>query len=369
MGQADAAFSCPRHSLDNELSREAILFDRLEGNRVQCHVCQWECRIQDGRYGVCGTRLNERGILYTLIYGEVSSINADPIEKKPLFHFFPTSRVLSLGSWGCNFHCKHCQNWQISYARRSNGGWAVQGGRSERGQWIAPEEAVALARRHRCAGISWTYNEPGIWLEYTLDTARLAHQAGLYTAYVTNGFVTEAALDTIGPHLDAYRVDIKGFGDDPYRKLSGIQEAKGILRVAERAKHHWGMHVEVVTNIVPTINDDPEQLRSIARWIRDALGPKTPWHVTRFFPHADMSHLPPTPIDTILSARRIGLEEGLCFVYGGNMVADGVENTVCPKCGALAIRRSGFNAEMRGVATGGLCSRCGEDLNIRGIGS
>ncbi|MGI5837517.1 MAG: radical SAM protein, partial [Chloroflexota bacterium] len=189
------------------MKREAILYDRLENNGVQCHVCQWECRIQDGKTGVCGTRSNENGILYTLIYGETSSINDDPIEKKPLFHFYPTSRVLSLGSWGCNFHCKHCQNWQISYARHTEGGWSVEGQSVGRGRQITPEETVELARRHRCAGISWTYNEPGIWLEYTIDTARLARQVGLYTAYVTNGFITEAALDAIGPYLNGYRVD------------------------------------------------------------------------------------------------------------------------------------------------------------------
>lgn len=348
------------------MEREGMLYDRLEGGAVRCHVCQWECRLQEGKLGVCGTRLNEKGTLHTLIYGEVSSINADPIEKKPLFHFYPTSRVLSLGSWGCNFRCKHCQNWQISYARPSEGGWSVDGQWAGRGQQITPQESVDLARRHRCAGISWTYNEPGIWLEYTLDSARLAREAGLYTAYVTNGYMTEAALDAIGPYLDAYRVDVKGFGDGPYRKLSGIPKAEGILKVAERARHRWGMHVEVVTNVVPTVNDAPEQLRSIARWIKGALGPETPWHVTRFFPHAEMSHLPPTPISTLLSARKMGMELGLRFVYGGNMAGEGVEDTPCPGCGRVVIRRSGFHAELAGVASGGRCRHCGEDLNLRG---
>jgi len=347
------------------LKREAMLYDRLDGGAVRCHVCQWECSLQQGKLGVCGTRVNEGGTLYTLIYGAVSSLNADPIEKKPLFHFFPTSRVLSLGSWGCNFHCKHCQNWQISYARPSEAGWTVSGS-SELGQQLTPEQTVELAHDRRCAGISWTYNEPGIWLEYTLDTARLARAAGLYTAYVTNGYMTGVALDAIGPYLDAYRVDVKGFGDEPYRSLSGIPRAEGILRVAERAKHHWGMHVEVVTNVVPTVNDSPEQLKGIAQWILDALGPETPWHITRFFPYAEMSHLPPTPVATIHSARKMGLELGLRFVYNGNMSSEGAEDTTCPACGMLAIRRSGFQAEMVGVAAGGRCLACGGDLNLRG---
>ncbi len=348
------------------MKTEAILYDKLPGGAVRCRVCQWECRISNGKSGVCRTRINEAGTLSTLIYGSASSVAVDPIEKKPLFHFHPASRVFSLGSWGCNFHCKHCQNWQISYARPSGGGWEVRGSGVARGQEITPEQTVALARRNSCAGIAWTYNEPGIWLEYTLDTARLAKAAGLYTAYVTNGYMTAEALDSIGPYLDAYRVDVKGFGQRPYRELARVTKPDGILRVAERARHRWGMHVEVVTNIVPTVNDDPSQFTAIARWIRDALGPETPWHVTRFFPHADMDHLPPTPVATILKAREAGYAAGLRFVFTGNMAGGEGENTRCPECGSLAIRRSGFRAELVGVAPGGKCARCGTDLNVRG---
>ena len=349
------------------MKREAVLYDRLDNRAVRCRVCQWECRISEGRLGVCRTRRNEGGTLYTLIYGEASSINVDPIEKKPLFHFYPASRVLSLGTWGCNFHCRHCQNWQISYARPADGGWVIDGAHRERGQPITPEESVALARRHRCAGIAWTYNEPSIWLEYTLDSARLAHEAGLYTAYVTNGYMSEAALDEIGPYLDAYRVDVKGFGAKLYRDLARVQNPEGILRVAERAKHRWGMHVEVVTNIIPSMNDSPEQLGAIAEWIRDALGAETPWHVTRFFPHAEMSHLPPTPVGTILVAREIGLRAGLHFVYAGNLATADAENSYCPGCGRLVVKRAGFRAELLAVAPGGRCRECGADLNIRGV--
>lgn len=348
------------------MRREAILYERLGGDAVRCHVCQWNCRIAEGRFGICRTRLNERGTLYTLLYEEASSINVDPIEKKPLFHFFPTSRVFSLGTWGCNFHCKHCQNWQISYARPSDGGWVARGAHQERGQRITPAETVELARRNRCAGIAWTYNEPGIWLEQTVESARLAREEGLYTVYVTNGYLTEAALDVVGPHLDGYRVDIKGFSDAVYRGLAGVPEWKGILRVAERARHHWGMHLEVVTNVVPTLNDDSAQLSAIARWIAGCLGPETPWHVTRFFPHADMSHLPPTSVASLLRAREIGLEAGLSFVYVGNLPGTDAENTLCPGCGELAIRRSGYRTELVGVAPGGRCRRCGADLNLRG---
>lgn len=348
------------------MKREAILYDQLDGGAARCHVCQRECLISEGKLGACRTRLNEKGRLYTLIYGEVSAANADPIEKKPLFHFHPTSRVFSLGSWGCNFHCKHCQNWQLSYARPSQDGWVVEGAREAQGRTLMPEDAVALASRHGCAGISWTYNEPGIWLEYTIDSARLAREAGLYTAYVTNGYLTEAALDAIGPHLEGYRVDVKGFGDGLYRELAGVPRSEGILRVAERARHRWGMHVEVVTNVIPTMNDDPAHLAAIAEWIRDGLGPDTPWHVTRFFPHAEMGHLPPTSPAALLAARNAGLRAGLRFVYVGNLSSGDAENTRCPGCGKVVIRRSGFQAELLAVAPGGRCRHCGADLNVRG---
>ncbi len=347
------------------MKREGMLYDRIEGNAVRCHVCQWECRIADGKVGACRTRINEGGTLHTLIYGEASSINADPIEKKPLFHFFPGSMVFSLGTWGCNFHCRHCQNWQISYARPSQRGWEVGGSYHDRGREITAAETVAQAQRHRCRGIAWTYNEPGIWLEYTLDTSRLAREAGLYTVYVTNGYLSEAALDAMGPYLDAYRVDLKGFGELPYRKLARATRPEGILRVAERARHRWGMHVEVVTNVVPTVNDSPQQLRAMAGWIAESLGQETPWHVTRFFPHADMAHLPPTPLETLASAREIGLQAGLSFVYLGNLPGGDGENSYCPGCGRLAVRRSGFRSEMVAVGSGGKCRHCGTDLNIR----
>jgi len=348
------------------MKREALLYDRLDGTTVRCRVCQWECRIADGKLGACRTRVNEGGTLYTLLYGEASSVNVDPIEKKPLFHFYPGSQVFSLGTWGCNFRCRHCQNWQISYARPGERGWVVQGEYQGRGQTITPRETVSLAKRYGCRGIAWTYNEPGIWLEQTLETAQLAREAGLYTVYVTNGYISRESLDLIGPFLDCYRVDIKGFTDRAYRDLARVVRWRGILDSAERARHRWGMHVEVVTNVVPTVNDDDEQLTSIAMWIRDSLGPETPWHVTRFFPHAEMSHLAPTPVQTLLRARKIGMETGLQFVYVGNVAIRGTEDTICPSCHQRVILRFGYHTNLEGVASGGYCRHCGAALNLRG---
>jgi pyruvate formate lyase activating enzyme len=267
---------------------KAMLYQKLPDSRVQCNTCQWRCTINPDKSGVCRMYQNRNGVLYNLNYAQASSVAADPIEKKPLFHFYPGSLAFSIGGWGCNFHCQHCQNWEIS-CPPDNEPW-------RRSQDIPPQTAIDLARQHHCQGIAWTYNEPTIWFEYTFDSARLAKQNGLYTVYVTNGYITPEALDTIGPYLDAWRVDIKGFSDDSYRQLAKIPGWRGILEVAKRAKEKWQMHVEVVTNIIPTMNDDDTQLEGIARWIKDELGELTPWHVTRFHPHHHLMHLPATPI-------------------------------------------------------------------------
>ena len=278
---------------------EAMLYDKLTGNRVRCNVCQWRCVINPGKTGVCGVRRNEEGTVVPLNYARVSSLANDPVEKKPLFHFFPGSSVLSFGTLGCNFHCAHCQNWEIACVEEP----ATM---LQSLDIVSPEQAIKMANMHRCAGLAWTYNEPAIWFEYTLDSARLAHRKGLYTVYVTNGFLTSEALDMIGPYLDAWRVDIKGFTDAAYQQLARIKNWRGILDTAERARHKWNMHVEVVTNVIPTVNDDDAQLADIAHWVRERLGELTPWHVTRFYPHHNFAHLPPTPIATLEKAYAIG---------------------------------------------------------------
>lgn len=332
---------------------EAVLYEKLSGSRVRCNVCQWRCVISPGKFGVCRMRQNRDGALYLLNYGEVSSAAADPIEKKPLFHFFPGSRAFSLGTWGCNFHCQHCQNWEISCADKALDS-----------QKLSPEKTIELTKRYGCRGIAWTYNEPTVWFEYTLDSAKLAKKEGLYTVYVTNGYITPEAMDTIGPYLDCWRVDIKGFSDAFYQKLARISRWRGILDVAKRAQDKWGMHVEVVTNIIPTMNDDEEQLEGIAEWIRDELGELTPWHVTRFYPHHHLAHLPPTPIASLEKAYDIGKKVGLHFIYLGNVPGHRSENTLCYSCGNLVISRFGYDAEMVGV-DGTKCKFCGAELNIR----
>ena len=335
---------------------EALLYEKLPDTYARCHTCQWHCKLAPDKLGVCYTRQNIGGKIYTLNYAEVTSLAADPIEKKPLYHFFPGTRVFSLGSWGCNFHCKHCQNWEISCIDKEHA--------SGRIQIVPPEDAVRLAQEYHCRGIAWTYNEPSVGLEYTLTCAKLAKANGLYTVYVTNGYSTPEALDMIGPYLDAYRVDIKGFTDEFYHKLARVHFWRNILEVAKRAREKWNMHVEVITNIIPTMNDDTEQLGNIAQWIHDNLGELTPWHVTRFYPSYHLSDLPATPTSTLEKAYNIGREKGLKFVYIGNVAGNDKESTICYSCGNIIIQRSGYHIKIKGLK-GARCANCGAELNIR----
>lgn len=334
------------------LEHPADLWER-DGERVRCLLCPHACRIGQGQAGVCGVRRNDAGSLVALTWGRVSSVAVDPIEKKPVFHYAPGSMALSLGSVGCTMKCGHCQNWQISRASVAEGGLRD----------IPPAEAVRLARAHGCAGIAFTYNEPVIWAEYVRDCGLLAHEAGLYSVMVTNGYVTAAGLDYLAPALDVWRVDVKGMTDEAVRTLCRVPHAAPVLEQAERAKHVHHLHIEVVTNVVPGINDSETHLRSAARWIAGSLGPETPWHITRFFPYLEFADVPPTPIATLRRAREIGREEGLRFVYLGNVAEPGGEDTVCPACGEVAIRREGFAVTEERVRDGA-CGRCSEPLGI-----
>jgi pyruvate formate lyase activating enzyme len=338
---------------------QALLYEKLPDSRVRCGTCQWRCKIAPDKFGVCRVYQNRGGGLYNLNYARASSVAIDPIEKKPLFHFFPASTAFSIGGWGCNFHCRDCQNWEIS-CPTDNQPWADS-------HQVTPQTAMELAVKHKCRGIAWTYNEPSVWFEYTLDSAKLAKINNLYTVYVTNGYLTPEALDAIGPSLDAWRVDIKGFSDSLYQKLARVKNWRGILEVAKRAKDKWNMHVEVVTNVIPTLNDDDKQLEGIAGWIREELGELTPWHVTRFYPHHHMMDLPPTPVATLERASDIGKKAGLKFVYAGNVPGHSSESTVCYSCGKTVVQRYGYQTEVTGLE-GSKCRFCGAELNFRGAG-
>jgi pyruvate formate lyase activating enzyme len=286
-------------------------------------------------------RQNLDGKLATLIYAEVSSMNVDPIEKKPLFHFYPGSKVFSLGSVSCNFKCEHCQNYDISFAE------AGELGTTE----VLPERSVQLALERNCRGIAWTYNEPTIWFEYTYDSAILAKEAGLYTVYVTNGYMTPQALEKIGPYLDAANVDVKGFSKKFY---GGTCRARlePVLQTCERM-HETGIHLELTYLIIPGLNDDDEQLRAFCTWAA-GVDCDIPIHFSRFHPDWRMLDRPATPMDTLKKARHLAMQAGLRYVYLGN-VASEYENTFCPDCGAIIIERSGFRINKRGKT----CPDCG----------
>jgi pyruvate formate lyase activating enzyme len=328
-----------------------------EGERVRCGLCPHACLIAEGSRGVCGARGVVDGILRALTYGLVSSVALDPIEKKPVFHFCPGSKVMSFGSVGCTMRCGHCQNWQISRPKGDDGSVALRE--------MDPSEAVALAQEAGAEGVAFTYNEPIISLEWVLDVGRLAKRSGLFTVMVTNGYVTSAGLDLFAEVIDVWRVDIKAVTPEPFVRLCKVRHPEAVREQAVRAKKVHGMHVECVTNVVPTINDADSELRAIASWIATDLGPDTPWHVTRFIPYLEFASLPPTPLATLEHAREIGYEEGLSFVYIGNADIPGGEDTLCPSCGTVAIRRRGYSTRLEAVSTEDKCAQCGGDLSLR----
>jgi pyruvate formate lyase activating enzyme len=342
-------------TVDRKCSVHDALLGTVEGDKIRCNLCPHLCLSAEGARGFCGARGVVDHKLRLLTYGVVSSVALDPIEKKPVFHFCPGSKVMSFGSVGCTMRCGHCQNWQISRPRGVDGTVPVRE--------ISAEEAVRISVDAHADGIAFTYNEPVIELEWVLDVGRLAKQAGLFNVMVTNGYVTAEGLDLFAEVTDVWRVDIKGFAEEPFRRLCKVRHPEIVREQAVRARRVHGMHVECVTNVVPTINDSDEELRNIAHWIATELGPDTPWHVTRFIPYLEFADLPPTPLETLDRARQIGAEAGLPYVYLGNVPAKGGEDTKCPACGALAVRREGFSADP-GAMSEHHCGQCGNYLPI-----
>jgi len=332
------------------------LLGTKEGDRIRCGLCPHACLIAEGERGWCGARGVVDGVLSALTYGLVSSVAVDPIEKKPIYHFHPGTDVLSLGSVGCTMRCGHCQNWQISRPKGDDGSIAMR--------TVEPADVVAAALKEGCPGIAFTYNEPVISLEFVLDCGRLAHEAGLFVAMVTNGYVTPAGLEAFAEVVDVWRVDIKAFSADAFRSLCKVPHPETVREQAVRAKHVFDMHVECVTNVVPGINDSDDELTAIARWIALELGPDTPWHVTAFSPYLEFADTAPTPLATLRHAEEIGHAEGLRFVYLGNVDSSGGEDTICPVCGDRVITRRGFRIVADDLAHDGRCGSCGANLGI-----
>jgi len=327
---------------------EARFFEKLEDGKVKCHLCAHACTIDPGKRGICAVRENRDGTLYSLVYGRLISGNADPIEKKPLFHFLPGTRSYSIATVGCNLQCQHCQNADISQYPHSHDGDVA-------GTNLTPDQVVAKAVASGSASIAYTYTEPTIAAEFAQDTARLAREKGLRNVFVSNGFMTEASATAMADVLDGDNIDLKSFSDRFYRKVCKAK-LQPVLDTITRMKK-LGVWVEVTTLLIPGLNDSDEELRDIAQFLH-ATGPEIPWHVTAFYPTYKLLDRPPTPLATLRRAREIGLAAGLRYVYTGNIPGDPGENTFCPGCDHLLIERSGFSIRQNRIVDG-VCPECG----------
>ena len=325
---------------------EALLYSKIDNDSIRCDLCAHRCLIPEGRRGLCGVRENRKGTLYSLVYGKAIATHVDPIEKKPLFNFLPGSLAFSVATAGCNMTCLHCQNADISQAPRETG--------RIMGEQITPEELVEAALQGGCRSIAYTYTEPTIFFEYALDTARLARGQGVKNIFVTNGYMTEEALEMINPVLDAANVDLKSFNDDFYRKICGAR-LQPVLETIKRM-HEQGIWLEVTTLIIPGHNDSDEELEAIGRFL-SGISPDIPWHVSAFYPTYLLTSAPPTPAATLRRARKIGQAAGLRYVYTGNIPGDDGENTYCPNCGKIIIERTGYRVGAINIRDGN-CAFC-----------
>ncbi|HOW85282.1 MAG TPA: AmmeMemoRadiSam system radical SAM enzyme [Candidatus Aminicenantes bacterium] len=332
------------------LSRvEARHYVKLPDREIECRLCPRFCRLGDKERGYCGVRENVGGTYYSLVYGKVCSLNVDPIEKKPFFHFLPGATALSLATAGCNVNCKFCQNWEISQVRPEQ----------VEAYDLSPEDAAARAAGSGCPAIAYTYTEPTVFFEYMVDTAVRARRRGIRSVVVTGGHINPEPLAELLQVVDAVKVDLKGFTEAFYRSY-----VRGALKpVLETIRTVAGSKVwlEIVVLVIPTLNDDPATIREMCRWIRSEAGDRVPVHFSRFQPMYLVRNLPPTPVSTLVAAKRIALEEGLRFVYVGNVPGHEAENTFCPGCGREVISRFGFTIKAMRMKKG-RCESCGTPI-------
>jgi len=350
--------------------QSALFYKKLPGRKVSCNVCQRRCVIASGKTGFCLTRQNIQGKLFALNYGVLTGFQADPIEKKPLYHFHPGTQVLSLGSYGCNFRCRQCLNWPHSWGEPAT---AILKGlaKGRKPKEITPAKVIAAAKSSGYPGIAFTYNEPIIWLEYVLDCAKLAKKEGLFTVFVTNGSWTKESLAPLSKVIDAANVDVKGATVKSYQEQGAFfgKVLENLVLAKEK-----GIHLELTTLVIPGINDASEELEKISQWIVKNLGKKTPWHLSRFSPELapdkEFKKKKATPKKTLEKAFQIGKKTGLEFVYvwapssGRDEKSFSLGDTLCPKCGQAVIKREGWQPTIKGVTKQGKCKKCQEDLNL-----
>ncbi|MFO7761939.1 MAG: AmmeMemoRadiSam system radical SAM enzyme [Thermodesulfobacteriota bacterium] len=319
------------------MTKEAMFYKKLENKKVRCYLCAQHCKIEEGELGFCRVRQNLGGTLYTKVFGRVIARNVDPIEKKPLYHFLPGSRAYSIATLGCNFRCSFCQNWQISQPEDSSGD------ENRFGIPLSPKQAVAEAEEQRCESIAYTYTEPTIFFEYAFETAKLAKKAGLRNIFVTNGYMTSQALETIHPYLDAANVDLKAWQDD-YYKNNCQARLKPVIKTIEKM-HELGIWLEVTTLLIPGENDFRQELEGLTRFLAE-LDRDIPWHISAFHPAYKFGSRQSTPPETLEQAREIGKNAGLRYIYLGNIPTN--NNTFCPHCGETVVeRRGGLTSKVR----------------------
>ncbi|MEM4554231.1 MAG: AmmeMemoRadiSam system radical SAM enzyme [Candidatus Anstonellaceae archaeon] len=327
--------------------KEALLYRKMPQKAVLCFLCQRRCYIKEGGLGFCLVRKNIDGKLYSLNCGKCVSYAVDPIEKKPFYHFVPGSQVFSFAAAGCNFRCQHCQNWEISQVSEAFG------------QPLEPQRLVKLAVSSSSEGIAYTYTEPTIFFEYAKDTALLARKQGLYNVFVTNGYMTPEAIDNM-KWLDAARIDLKAFSDKFYKEICGGAYLEPVLKSIKLLYRR--MHIEIINLLIPTLNDSEDEIRALSKWVKE-LDPQIPLHFTGYYP-ANRMTLPPTSVQKLSKARQIALDEGLLYVYTGNRPGEPGENTYCPSCSNLVIRREGMMLIEDKVRESGKCPFCGFKIPI-----
>ena len=337
------------------MNHPAQFWRPLPDGRLECTLCPRRCKLRPGQHGACLVRANQGGQMVLTTYGRSTGFCLDPIEKKPLNHFYPGTAVLSFGTAGCNLACKYCQNWSISAAKALDETIGDEG---------RPEAIVAAAQATGAAGIAFTYNDPVIFAEYAIDCARAAHAAGLYTVAVTNGYIEPEAYEPFFGVMDAANVDLKAFSETFYQRYCGghIEPVKETLRYLV---HHTSVWVEITTLIIPTLNDSESEIRALTRWVRDALAPHVPLHFTAFHPDFKLRHLPPAPAATLTRARAIAREEGLLHVYTGNVWDPVGSTTYCPSCSTPLIEREGYAITHYRLTAHGACAHCGRPLEGR----
>jgi pyruvate formate lyase activating enzyme len=338
------------------MRKEAYLAKQLSDGAVQCQICEHFCAVRPGEVGRCGVRRNVDGTLYLVVYGEAIAVHVDPIEKKPLFHFMPRAEILSIGTYGCNFRCSFCQNWQMSQMRD------FDDRRDYVGRQATPEALIDTCLKNRIPMIAYTYNEPTVFFEYTYDTAKLAHEQGIKNVYVSNGYMSQAALDMIEPYLDGINVDLKAFGETGeafYREQcqARLEPVKRNIAHIARETDIW---IEITTLLIPGLNDSDDELRAMAAWMAE-VDPELVWHVTAFHPDYEMLDRPRTSQRALARAYEIGAQAGLRYVYVGNVMDADRESTYCPDCGEKLIQRHWYSvAEL--WRERGVCPKCGHAI-------